>query len=76
MKKFRRPKMSLHRPATVVTTAAARDHAVAVHAIVVDGPMSASMVSKIADGRTNEKRHASYVNARACHEPYKSVNDE
>lgn len=59
IKKFLRPNKSENRPATVVTTAAARDHAVAVHVIEVDGPMSAFIVSKIAAGRTNENRHAS-----------------
>lgn len=39
-KKLRRPKMSLHLPAMVMTTALDRDHAVAIQAILLEGPMS------------------------------------
>lgn len=39
-KKLRRPKMSLHLPAIVMTTALDRDHAVAIQAILLEGPMS------------------------------------
>lgn len=68
MKKFLLPKMSLKRPAIGVTTAAAKDQEVAIHAICVDGPMAALMFKRMAAGRTKEKRQASYVKARACRE--------
>lgn len=59
MKKFLLPKMSLKRPAIGVTTAAAKDQEVAIHAICVDGPMAALMFKRMAAGRTKEKRQAS-----------------
>lgn len=59
MKKFLRPKISLQRPAIVVTTAAARDHAVAIQLNRLDGPIAALMFNRIAAGRTNENKQAS-----------------
>ncbi len=64
-KQFLRPKMSLHRPAMVMTTAAASAHDVAAHAMLFDGPTSALMVRRMAAGKAKEKRQDSQVTARA-----------
>lgn len=53
-KKFLRPKMSLHLPAIVITTALASAHEVAAHAMSADGPTSSLMVRRIAAGNANE----------------------
>ena len=58
-KKFLRPKISLHLPATVMTTALARAQEVAAHTMLLDGPISASMVKRIAAGRAKENKQAS-----------------
>ena len=58
-KKFLRPKMSLHLPAMVITTALASAHDVAAHVMLVDGPTSSFMVRRMLAGKANENRHAS-----------------
>lgn len=58
-KKFLRPKMSEHLPAMVMTTALATAQAVAIQAILLDGPTLLLMVMRIAAGSARAKREAS-----------------